>query len=799
MLVTLNWLKDFVDISDTPQNIADKLTLAGMEVEEIVYQDRFIDHVRIGKVLEIKQHPNADRLTVCKVDFGDSQVQIITSARNIREGDLVPVSLPGAKLANGIEIKKSQMRGVDSDGMFCSGEELGIGDDIYPGASENQILVFKEDIPLGTSVAKFLELDDVIFDVNITANRPDCNSVVGIAKELAAIYKVPFKNEDLTYVADKTKNIKDYISVEVEDNILCPRYMAAALCDVQIKKSPKWLANRLNAVGIKSINTLVDITNYVLIEYGQPMHAFDQSHIDGKKIIVRPANLGESIECLDGGKYELKPEDLVIANPNRPMCIAGVIGGLNSCVEDTTKTAIFESACFERKTVRVTSRKFGIRTDSSARFERGVDVMSPELGLKKALKLVNLLDAGTIVEGIIDEHKEEIKTRTVVSSLNKIESILGVKIPNDVVLTILNNLQIKSTISGDTLTSVVTPERFDIECANDIAEELIRFYGYDVYDNLETKTVLGDTSYTIGKNDPVLNEQSKLAKTLVDLGFYQAINYSMVPRDHAKKLGLTDEKMVVIANPLSEELSCMRLTLAHGLLMNVSNNLKRGNSNFKLFEFGRTYEKADENYDVLPNETNMTGIVVCDQKCDFFTLKGVVESLLSSYQLATRLVRSTLSILHPGVSADIIDLQTRKPIARFGEIHPKVARAYDLPKNVFYAEINTDLLTGKHEKKIVVHALSKFPTVERDLAVVVSEEVTANDIVSIVKKACGDICESVEIFDIYRSKQLGENLKSVAFKFRLTSYEKTLTDEETNAIVAKILRELEIKCGAKLR
>ena len=268
---------------------------------------------------------------------------------------------------------------------------------------------------------------------------------------------------------------------------------------------------------------------------------------------------------------------------------------------------------------------------------------------------------------------------------------------------------------------------------------------------------------------------------------------------HAKKLGLTDEKMVVIANPLSEELGCMRLTLAHGLLMNVSNNLKRGNSNFKLFEFGRTYEKADENYDVLPNETNMTGIVVCDQKCDFFTLKGVVESLLSSYQLATRLVRSTLSILHPGVSADIIDLQTRKPIARFGEIHPKVARAYDLPKNVFYAEINTDLLTGKHEKKIVVHALSKFPTVERDLAVVVSEEVTANDIVSIVKKACGDICESVEIFDIYRSKQLGENLKSVAFKFRLTSYEKTLTDEETNAIVAKILRELEIKCGAKLR
>lgn len=798
MLVTLNWLKDFVDISDTPQNIADKLTLAGMEVEEIIFQDRFIDHVRIGKILEIKQHPNADRLTVCRVDLGDKEVQIITSARNIREGDLVPVSLPGAKLANGVEIKKSQMRGVDSDGMFCSGEELGIGDDVYPGASENKILVFKEDVALGTPVAKFLGLDDVIFDINITANRPDCNSVVGIAKELAAIYKVPFKNEDLGFVVDKTKNVNDYISVEVLDDVLCPRYMAAALTDVKVKKSPKWLANRLNAVGIKSINTLVDITNYVLIEYGQPMHAFDQSHIDGKKIIVRPARLGESIECLDGGQYELKPEDLVIANPNRPMCIAGVIGGLNSCVEQSTKTVIFESACFERKSVRVTSRKFGIRTDSSARFERGVDIMNPELGMKKALKLVNLLDTATIVGGVIDEHKEEIKTRTVVSSLKKIESILGVKIPNEDVLTILNNLQIKSTISGDTLTSVVTPERFDIECANDIAEELIRFYGYDVYNNT-TKKVLSETSYTVGKNDPVLAEQNKLAEKLVDFGFYQAINYSMVPRDHAKKLGLSDQNMVVISNPLSEELSVMRLSLAHGLLTNVSNNLKRGNYNFKLFEFGRTYEKSDENYDVLPNETNMTGIVICSNKHNFFTLKGVIECLLNPYQLATRLVRSTSPILHPGVSADIIDLQTRKVLASFGEIHPKIAKTYDIPTNVLYAEINTDLLVTKREKKIVVHALSKFPTVERDLAVVVKEEVTADEIVSTVKKACGDLCENVEIFDIYRSKQLGEGLKSVAFKLRLTSYEKTLIDEETNGIIARILRDLAIRCGAKLR
>lgn len=798
MLVTYNWLKDFVDISDTPQNIADKLTLAGMEVEEIVFQDRFIDHVRIGRILEQKQHPNADRLTVNKVDLGDMQVQIITSAKNVREGDLVPVSLPGAHLANGVEIKKSQMRGVDSDGMFCSGEELGIGDDIYPGASENAILVFKEDIPLGTPVAKFLGLDDVIFDINITANRPDCNSVVGIAKELAAIYRVPFKHEDLTFVCDNSKNIKDFVGVMVEDHSLCPRYMAAALCDVKIKQSPKWMKNRLNAVGIKSINTLVDITNYVLVEYGQPMHAFDQSHIGGKQIDVRPAREGESIECLDGGKYDLTSADLVIADDTKPMCLAGVIGGLNSCVENTTKAVVFESACFERKSVRVTSRKFGIRTDSSARFERGVDVLSPELGLKKALKLVNLLDTAKIACGIIDERKEEIQTRTVVSSLNKIESILGIKIPNEEILEILNNLQIKSTISGDTLTSVVTPERFDIECANDIAEELIRFYGYDVYNNT-TKPVLSETSFTVGKNDPVLAEQNKLANILTNRGFFQAVNYSMVPHNHAKYLGISDERMVVISNPLSADLASMRLSLAHGLLTNVSNNLKRGNANFKLFEFGRIYEKVDENYESLPKETNMTGLVESAQNQDFFSLKGVVEAMLAPYQLATRVVRSKSSILHPGKSADIIDLQTRKVLASFGEIHPRVAKIYDLPKGVLYAEVNTDLLTSKHDKKIVVHALSKFPTVERDLAVVVDEEVSVQDIVSTVKKSCGDICESVEIFDIYRSKQLGENIKSVAFKFKLTSYEKTLTDEETNAIVAKILKDLETKCGARLR
>ena len=798
MKVTLNWLKEFVDIKETPEQIADKLTLAGMEVEEIIRQDEHMNHVLIGKILEIKQHPNADRLTVCKVDLKDRTVQIITSATNIRVGDLVPVSLPGAHLANGIDIKASQMRGVDSDGMFCSGEELGIGDDIYIGASLNQILVFKEDVVPGTPVAEFLGMDDVVFDVNITANRPDCNSVVGIAKELAAIYKVPFKVEDLSYCVDKNSNIKDYVDVEVLDKTLCPRYMACALKDVEIKRSPKWMTARLNAVGIKAINTLVDITNYVLIEYGQPMHAFDQAHLGGNKIIVRTANQGEKISCLDNNTYDLGQDNLVICDQNKPVVIAGVIGGLNSCVENGTKTAIFESACFERKSVRVTSRKFGIRTDSSARFERGVDIASPALGMAKALKLVNMLKTATIVSGTIDVCGEKIENRVVESSLDKIESILGFRIPNDDILAILNNLQIKSEIRGDKLISVVSPERFDIECANDIAEELIRFYGYDVYDSME-KTALCETEFTIGKNDEILQIQNVLQNQLVDFGFFQAVNYSMAPRNHAKNLGISEEKMVVISNPLSEDLAVMRLSLAHGLLTNVAFNLKRGNEKFKIFECGRIYEKSDENNQNLPHETNMLGIAISDNSQDFYNLKAVVENLLSKKQFSQKLVASTLSFLHPGKSADIIDLQTRLPIARFGEIHPKVAAIYDIPATTLYAEINTDILVSKKDKKISIKPISKFPVVERDLAVLVDESVAVADILTIVKKACGEYFLDAQIFDIYRSKQLGENIKSVAFKFKLSSLQKTLTDEETNAVVKTMLSQLENKLGAKLR
>ncbi len=796
MKVSLNWIKDFVEINDTPQNIADKLTLAGMEVEEIIYQDRFIDHVRVGRIREIKQHPNADKLTVCRVDIGEEDVQIITSATNIRENDLVPVSLPGAHLANGIEIKKSQMRGVDSDGMFCSGEELGIGDDIYEGASINGILVFREDIKEGTMVADVLGLNDVVFDVNITANRPDCNSIIGVAKELSAIYRVPFKTEDLSFKVSSSNNANDLVTVDVQSEA-CPRYMAAVVENVKIKPSPKWMAARLNAVGIKSINTIVDITNYVLIEYGQPMHAFDKNMVGGDTLVIRQANEEEKITCLDGGTYELSKDDLVVCDNNHPMAIAGVIGGTNSCIEKDTKTIVFESACFERKSVRVTSRKLGIRTDSSARFERGVDIASPNLGLKKALKLINLLEAGDITTGLIDNCSQTIESRKVVASFKKIESVLGVTIPNDQILSILNGLQIKSQINGDELTCVVTPERFDIECANDIAEELIRFYGYDVYNNMDKKA-LSETEFTIGKNDAVLAEYNALGKTMVDLGFYQAINYSMAPINHAENLGISSQDMVVISNPLSAELAVMRLSLAHGLLTNVQTNLNRSNQTVRLFEFGRTYHKTTEDYSSLPNEKNMLAFVSNEAGDDFYTFKGVVEALLKNYQLATRLNRSALPYLHPGKSSDIIDLQSKMVLASFGEIHPKVAAIYGLNK-VMYAQINVDILSNRTARKIVTKAISKFPTVERDLAVIVGETVQIADIEATVRKSCGGLCDGVEVFDIYRSSSLGDGLKSVAFKFKLTSYEKTLTDTETNQIVEKILGDLKIKCGAKLR
>ena len=804
MKVTYNWLKEFVNFSATPEQLAEKLTSAGMEVEEIIYQNKHLHNVVVGKILKIEKHPQADKLVVCQTDIGGSITQIVTGATNVFEGAIVPVSLPGADLANGVKIQASKLRGVDSCGMFCSGQELGIDEDYFEGAGVDGILILPQSMQVGMPIDKALMLDDVIFDINITPNRADCMSVIGIAREVSALYGIEMKKINLSYDIDvyAKDTVRDYVNVEV-DTSNCKRYMASAITDVKIVRSPLWMRARLNAVGIKTINTMVDITNFVLVEIGQPLHAFDQELIGGQLIKVRQAKIGESITVLNHNTYNLDDSVMVIADSQKPMVIAGIIGGTNSCISNDTKKCILESAIFDLKSIRITSRKIGVRTDSSARYSKGVNVANAQLGMKRALHLVSKLKCGKVVRGVIDIASEKNEERTITVSVKLINDILGVVIPTKDMLNILNNLGIKSTLQGDKLTCIVPPYREDIENDYDIAEEIIRLYGYDVYDNVDYE-LFKNSVVTEGQHHPRLLLERKQRGLLINNGFYENISYTLVPSDMAEKLLLTDirKNLIKIANPISEDISCMRTCMAHSLLANIAYNQSVGNKKLKIFECGRVYLTDTLPLEKLADEQNMLAIAICNDECknneNFFYMKAIVEGILSQTSIKYELARSTQPFLHPGISADII--AEGKVIGSFGQIHPTVAKNYGIHLATIYAEINNDYLSKLPVKKIEAKNISKYPIVERDLAIIVDEKITAQEMLETIKSSCGKLYYKLKLFDIYRSKELqASQKKSVAFNIKLSSMEKTLTDEEVNKVISKILKTLSYKFGAVLR
>lgn len=800
MKITYNWLKEFVDITASPEDVANRLTSAGMEVEEIIYQNEHLHDVVVGQILKIEKHPQADRLVVCQVNIGKEIVQIITAATNVFEGAIVPVSLPGADLVNGVKIQKAKMRGVESCGMFCSGEELGIDENYFQGAGVDGILILPNEMKPGQSIEEALMLNDVIFDVGITPNRADCMSVVGLAREVCALFGKEMKKINLNYDIDiyAKDTVRNYIDVSVETEN-CYRYMAASVRDVKIERSPLWMRARLNAVGIKPINTLVDITNYVLIELGQPLHAFDQGLIHGSKIIVRQAKTGETLDALNHSTYTLDEDIMVIADDQKPMVIAGVIGGNDSCINNETKSCILEGAVFDLKSIRTTSRKLGVRTDSSARFEKGVNVANAEIGLARALHLVSKLKCGKVSRGIIDLSQKKNEKREIVGSVAKINEILGVEIPTTDMIRILNSLGIETKPFGKNLKCIVPPYREDIENDNDLAEEIIRLYGYDVYDKIEYK-LFDNAKITEGHHHPRLLLERMFRNNLVEKGFYENISYTLVSSDMVDKLQLKDERrnLVKIANPLSEDISCLRTSLAHSLLLNLSYNLSVGNKNLKLFECGRIYIAKELPIKELPVEKDMIGMVVCSDGFDFFNLKGIVENIVNKTSLEYHLERSSEQYLHPGVSADILDKDGNR-VGSFGKIHPAVLQAYDLNGNVYYAEIDTGYLAKLPIKKYQVNPISKYPVVERDLAVVVEENICVGDLLDTIKSSCGRLFYDVNIFDIYRNESLGVNKKSVAFNIKLSDINKTLTDEEVSGVINKILKAFTYKHGAVLR
>lgn len=799
MKVTYNWLKDLVDINISPEELAKKLTSAGMEVEEIVYQNKNLHDVVVGKILKIEKHPNADKLVVCQVDIGGKITQIITAATNVFEGALVPVSLEGADLVNGIKISKTTMRGVESNGMFCSGEELGIDENYMEGAGVHGILILPNDMVPGTAIDKALMLDDVVFDVGITPNRADCMSVIGLAREVCALLGTSMKKLNLNYDIDvySKDTVRNYVNVEV-NTANCFRYMAGAVTDVKIERSPLWMRARLNAVGIKSINTLVDITNYVLIECGQPLHAFDQANIAGGKINVRQAKGDEKISVLNHNTYNLDENVMVIADEDRPMVIAGVIGGTDSCITNNTKTCILESAVFDLKSIRVTSRKYGVRTDSSARFEKGVNIANAEVGLARALHLISKIKCGKVVRGVIDISSKKNESRDIVGDIKLINDILGVVVPTEEMVRILNSLGIVTKAQGNKLLCNVPPFREDIENDYDLAEEIIRLYGYDVYDKLGYN-LFENATITEGKHHPRLWLERSFRKALSEKGFYENVSYSLVTGEINKKLLLSDEenKIVKIANPISEDISCMRTCMAHSLLTNIAYNLSVGNKNLRIFECGRTYHAKSLPLEQLPIEKNWLAIAVCEKGYDFFNLKGVVEGVLVNTSANYALQRSNKPFLHPGVSADIVC--DSKVIGSFGKIHPTVAKNYDLPEDILYAEIDTQYLANLPEKKIATKPISKYPIVERDIAIVVDEKVTNEEILSSIKSSCGKLYFSASLFDIYRSESLGQSKKSMAYNIKLSDLDKTLTDEEVGSVMNKVMKALAYKHGAVLR
>lgn len=798
MKVTYNWLREYVNIPLSPEELAEKLTKSGFEVEEIIHQDQYLHNVVVGKILKIEKHPQADRLVVCQVEIGEKTTQIITAATNVFEGAVVPVSLPGANLINGITIQPTKMRGVESNGMFCSGQELGVDDNYIEGAEVNGILILPNDLKSGTPISKALLLDDVMMDIYVTPNRPDCLSVIGLAREVAAILGEKVKKVNLSYPIDiySKETVHDYISVDnLTDN--CPRYCMGAIKNVKIEKSPMWMRARLNAVGIKPINNIVDITNYVLVEIGQPLHAFDQSLINGKEIIVRQAVDGETIEVLNGNTYKLNKEDIVIADKDKPMVIAGIIGGTNSCINDSTNTVVIESAVFNLKSIRTSSRKFGIRTDSSARNEKGINLANAEVGLARALTLISRLNCGKIVRGVIDKAKAQNNSRTMLGSVSVINQILGLKISEKDISKILNSLEIENKINGDKIECIIPPFREDIENNNDLAEEIIRLYGYDVYEKTNSQ-LFKDSSVT----ESILNKrytfERSLRNQLVSEGFFEVMTFTFGANDFVKKLLLTDERAnpIKISNPLGENFAYMRTTMASSILQTANYNLSVGNKEMRLFECGKVFLSDEQPLKTLPLEEEILSMFITENSFDFYNFKGIIEKLLE-VKGEIKFQISNEPFLHPGISADIYIGD--KKIGCFGKLHPLVIKNYELPANSYYGEIYINSVLQIDDKKIIYNQVSKFPNVARDLAVIVDENVEAGKMLDSIKSACGQLYFDSAIFDVYRNPSLGENKKSVAFNIILSYTNKTLTDEDINKVMKKVLKSLEYKFGAILR
>ena len=801
MLAPLSWLKEYVDIDVTPEELEKKLFDCGFEVEQIIPYGDKIDKVVTCKIKEITQHPNAERLRICQVDAGKYGVlQIITNATNVSVGDIVPVAVDGATLATGDRIFNGKLRGEPSYGMFCGGEEIGIDDNFYDGASGDSVLIFNEkDLPLGEEVRDLLALKDYVFDISVLANRPDCQSVLGIAREIAATLKKPLKEPSYEYTAKKA-TAADAVKVTVKDGELCPRYIAHFVDDVKIGKSPKWMTRRLKMCGINSISNIVDITNYVLLELGQPMHAFDEDDLEKREIIVRRAENGEKIVTLDEKELTLNNDNLVICDGVKPVALAGIMGGLNSEIKEATEGVVFECAKFKRDNVRRSARMLGKSSDSSKRFEKGVDEYTTERAMKRALHLVEKLGAGVPTDVHVDVSAgKEQENKTVKTTFSKINGVLGIEVPKGTVIDILKRLNFGVETSGDEITTVAPPYREDVEGYPDLAEEVIRMYGYEHV----VPTLLQDAKITAGGYTKEQKDELKVKKVLIEQGYNEVMTYSFYSKKDVAALHLGDGdeegKVIVIENPISDNYEVMRRTLIPSLLGVVSRNVKKGNYAGRIFEIAKTYIPRSLPVSDFPEERKHLCIAAFGEEEDFFTVKGALKVIEDNFGVKFNLgVRAEKTYLHPGVSAKII--LGGEEIGCFGQVTYETCAEFDLECKVFVLELDYDSLQAAFTVPFKFEPLPKFPDVKRDLALIADEKITCGEIEEVIRSACKQSVKNVELFDVYVGDQIGAGKKSMAFTVTFSSDgTKPLEAEDVDGFVKRILGSLKHRLNVELR
>lgn len=805
MNTALSWLKAYVpELDVSNQEFMDAMTLSGSKVEGYEALDADLDKIVVGEILSVERHPDADKLVVCQVNIGgDAPVQIVTGAPNVAAGDKVPVVLDGGRVAGGhdgkkapggIKIKKGKLRGIESNGMMCSIEELGSTRDYYPEAPEDGIYQFPKDTQAGLDAVEVLGLHDTVFEYEITSNRVDCFSVIGLAREAAATFRKEF-NPPVVKEIGNSEDVNDYIKVRVEDTKLCSRYCARVVKNIKIEPSPQWMQRRLAAHGIRPINNIVDITNYVMEEFGQPMHAYDLDTIAGNEIVVKCAKDGDTFVTLDGQERALDKDVLMICDGEKPVGLAGIMGGENSMITDSVKTMLFEAACFDGTNIRLSSKRVGLRTDASGKFEKGLDPNNTIDAINRACELIEELGAGEVIGGVVDVANFEKKEMRIPFEPDKYNKLLGTNVSREEMFEYFKRLGIGYHEGSNEL--IIPTFRQDLLRMNDIAEEVARFYGYD---NIPTTLPTG--SATAGKVS-FKHKVEDVAKEIAQFsGFSQAFTYSFESPKVFDKLCIPEDselrKAIVISNPLGEDFSIMRTISLNGMLTSLATNYNRRNKNVRLYELGNIYCPKTLPLTELPDERMQFTLGMYGEG-DFFTMKGVVEEFFEKIGLDGKVTYNPdagRTFLHPGRQANII--YNQQVLGYLGEVHPQVADNYDIGERVYIAVLDMPTVTQMATFSRKYQGIAKYPAVSRDISMLVRKDILVGQIEDVIEAKGGQYLESYALFDVYEGAQIEEGYKSVAYSVTFRASDRTLEENDINEAMSRILKNLE-QMGIELR